>query len=359
MVQVTRNFQSEAPLHVHAREVLLDAIDQGWSDPGKLSQSAARARILQGEALESISSHLKVPVDCLEVIGEGNLANHYAISGLLKNEFGFIHSAIDRKDVHAIARTQSHTTQLNVDLNGHIISTDQATEREIVLALQGGNIETGVIQPLADIARRFPHASIALDFTSCGPRLPLPELWASASFDATSWQGPSGIAFFAVGKQARWTNPLPHVDNTRAPRSYSLPLLLASSVALDAWIQEEISESSRLRLLSARVRKTIADSVSDCDIAGDLDSSMSHKTSISFLYVHGEELLRCLETKGFSVDSGSACTSANLQPSHVLAAMGVLTHGNIRITLHHGVSSEDVEALTQAIIESVAELRSQ
>jgi len=149
------------------------------------------------------------------------------------------------------------------------------------------------------------------------------------------------------------------VDNTRAPRSYSLPLLLASSVALDAWIQEEISESSRLRLLSARVRKTIADSVSDCDIAGDLDSSMSHKTSISFLYVHGEELLRCLETKGFSVDSGSACTSENLQPSHVLAAMGVLTHGNIRITLHHGVSSEDVEALTQAIIESVAELRSQ
>lgn len=334
-------------------------MDQGWSDPGKLSQASARARILQDEALEAISSHLRVPVDGLEVIGEGSLANYYAISGLLKTQSAFFHSSIDRKDVHAIAHTRSNSTKLDVNLNGQIRSQDDATEREIVLALQGANIETGVIQPLEDISAHFPHGSIALDFTSCGPRVPLPHRWMSASFDATSWQGPTGIAFIAVSKEARWTNPLPHLDNNRTPRSFSLPLLLASSVALDAWSQEEISESFRLRSLTASLRKAIFADVRDCDIAGNLDSSMSHKTSISFLYVHGEELLRRLESKGFSVDSGSACISENLQPSHVLAAMGVLTHGNIRITLHHGVSSEDVEALTQAIIESVAELRSQ
>jgi len=59
------------------------------------------------------------------------------------------------------------------------------------------------------------------------------------------------------------------------------------------------------------------------------------------------------------VDSGSACTADDLAPSHVLAAMGVLTHGNIRITLHAGTRHDDVDALATAIIESVAQLRAQ
>jgi cysteine desulfurase len=101
----------------------------------------------------------------------------------------------------------------------------------------------------------------------------------------------------------------------------------------------------------------VSTSIENCDVAGDLDQSLPHITSFSFLYVEGEELLRRLEMAGFAVDSGSACTAEDLQPSHVLAAMGVLTHGNIRITLHSDTTPSQVIELAEAIKIAVTQLR--
>ena len=136
-------------------------------------------------------------------------------------------------------------------------------------------------------------------------------------------------------------------------------MLLTSALALELWQSEERGESPRLRELSAKLRKEVSLKIPNCDIAGEFESSLPHITSFSFLYVEGEELLRKLDQEGFSVDSGSACTAENLQPSHVLAAMGVLTHGNIRITLHHGATDESIDLLINALVKSVNELRSQ
>jgi cysteine desulfurase len=97
--------------------------------------------------------------------------------------------------------------------------------------------------------------------------------------------------------------------------------------------------------------------IPDTDIAGSLDSSVSHLLSVSFLNCNGEELLRSLDLDGFSVDSGSACTADNLEPSHVLAAMGVLTHGNIRIAIHPGTTEDEVEALVASVKKSVERAR--
>jgi cysteine desulfurase len=78
--------------------------------------------------------------------------------------------------------------------------------------------------------------------------------------------------------------------------------------------------------------------------------------SLSFLNVSGEELLSQLSREGFAVASGSACIASAIEPSHVLKAMGVLTHGNIRISLFHGVQESDVKkflALLPGIIEQL------
>jgi cysteine desulfurase len=132
-----------------------------------------------------------------------------------------------------------------------------------------------------------------------------------------------------------------------------LPLLIASAVALETWNAHD----EKVRLLSSRLRDGVSSSISDCDIAGDLAHSLPHINSFSFLYVEGEELLRSLEKRGFLVDSGSACTSEDLQPSHVLAAMGLLTHGNIRVTIRPEVTEQDIDELLVAIRLIVSELR--
>lgn len=354
---MVRNFLSESPLAASARDVLLDAFDQGWHDPLKLSQGASKARTLYQECLESISARLGTRPDELEFIGEPSFGHFLAIQGLRTPNSRIFYSSVDKKEVQALTRAGAHAIQLPVTSEGFVIDKklDQASGEDL-FALQGANGETGVVQNLESLSERFlshaPHGRIILDFIAVGIHIPLPSRWDSALFDSRSWGGPQGLGVMAIKDGSPWRYPLPHVNSFRAPHSFSLPLLLASAVALDAWENQE----EKFRSLSRRLRGGIS-SISQCDIAGDLDRSLPHINSVSFLYVEGEELLRTLEKRGFLVDSGSACTAEDLQPSHVLAAMGLLTHGNIRITLHPGTTEDDIDELLAAIHLSVAELR--
>jgi cysteine desulfurase len=227
-----------------------------------------------------------------------------------------------------------------------------------VLALQVANGETGVIQEVEALIADAGVLRIAADFSSAGTRVPLPSRWDTAFFDARTWQGPQGVGVLAIHTGARWKNPLPHLGNARTPQSASLPLTITAAVALEEWLEGQKVENARLRILSRELRENISSSIEHCEIAGSLDDSLPHITSFSFLYVEGEELLRRLDAAGFAVDSGSACTAEDLKPSHVLAEMGVLTHGNIRITLHRDCTPAQVTQLAQAIEAAVIDLRS-
>ena len=358
MVHITGNFLAESPLSPKAREALADALDQGWSDPGKIAHSAARARILRDQALESLAQGLKVRPDELEVLGEPALGHFYAIGGLLRAKDNLVHSSVDRKEIFALARTHGKMMEIPVDISGQMEfkSLQKAAKYSGVFALQAANGETGVTQSLEELVETAGNLRVSCDYSIAGTRVNLPTRWDSAFFDARSWQGPQGIGLVAIRNRPAWQNPLPHIGALRTPQSASLPLLICAAVALEEWLEDEASEIGRLRALTAELREGLRD-IDSVDIAGDLTQSLPHITSLSFLYVEGEELLRKLETAGFSVDSGSACTAEDLQPSHVLAAMGLLTHGNIRITLHHSTTSAQIHELIEAVKSAVTDLR--
>jgi cysteine desulfurase len=90
---------------------------------------------------------------------------------------------------------------------------------------------------------------------------------------------------------------------------------------------------------------------------GDPDDRLPHLVTFSVLYVNGERLVVELDRRGFGVASGSACTASTLEPSHVLAAMGALTHGNVRVSLSRETSEADVDAFCAALPDVVAGLR--
>ncbi len=108
-----------------------------------------------------------------------------------------------------------------------------------------------------------------------------------------------------------------------------------------------------------RIRARVAAEVPDVEVVGDPERRLPHLVTFSCLYIDGEALLHALDRRGFAVSSGSSCTSSTLRPSHVLEAMGVLSHGNVRVSLHPGSTEADVERFLTELPGIVADLREQ
>jgi len=143
----------------------------------------------------------------------------------------------------------------------------------------------------------------------------------------------------------------------RVSNGFSIPLFLASVVALENSDKDFETDSLRILELNKRVRGFVAANISDADIAGNIEDSDPRKLSISFLYLQAEEILRNLEKSGYLVDSGSACSAADLAPSHVLAAMGILTHGNIRLTFRADLTIAIVDQFLTALKTEIERAR--
>ena len=158
-------------------------------------------------------------------------------------------------------------------------------------------------------------------------------------------------------KPSEWSNPLPHLNAAHPNFDVSLPLLLASAVALENFSAEVEDANTQARAFNSQIRSSFSQ-LSDVDIAGSLESSLPHMLSASFLNCNGEELLREIQNDGYSVDSGSACTADDLEPSHVLAAMGVLTHGNIRMTINPETTQTEIDGLIASVTKNVGRQRS-
>jgi cysteine desulfurase len=319
-----------------------------WPDPAKLGTDSKSAALLLNEARETFASHLGIRSDEIHFLGEPNLGFHLGINGLLFDEKKLVYSNIDRMEVFAIAESRP-SKMLVVDPNGQLDFSDLS--KGDILALQLCNRETGVIQS----GRPENIAGLFVDATASGTRIPLPKNWSTALWDSTSWAGPSGLGIFAVSKSANWKNPLPHLDGRINPGPTSLALIVASALAIDSWVADEKNLAAKISAINGDIRNYISTNIPDSDLA---PGGADHLISASFLYVNAEQLVTKLADKGYPVDSGSACSSINMQPSHVLASLGVLTQGNIRLTIHHATTFEEVKEFLEVLSQTISELRS-
>ena len=347
VVSITPNFQSEPRLHEAARIALPHIFEATWPDPAKLGIDSKSAALLLNEARETFSSHLGIRSDEINFLGEPNLGFHLGISGLLSGEKRLVYSNMDRMEVFAVAENH-RSERLAVSATGQIDFSD-LTPNDVV-SLQLCNRETGIIQS----GRPENVSGLFIDATASGTRIKLPENWSTALWDSSTWAGPSGIGIFAVSMNANWKNPLPHLDGRINPGPTSLPLIVASALAIDSWVTDEKNLAAKIAAINSDIRNYISSNIPDSDIA---PGGADHLISASFLYVNAEQLVTKLADKGYSVDSGSACSAANMQPSHVLAALGVLTQGNIRLTIHHATTFEDVKTFLEILSQTISECR--
>jgi cysteine desulfurase len=344
------------PLHPVALEAIRAAEDAGWADPGKLYPAARQARQLLDASCEVLAAAVGARTDELVLTAGGTEAAHLAINGVLRDG-PVVLSAVEHSAVIKAAGKRAHSVPVDslgrVDA-GAFAAAVRATDAAVA-ALQSANHEVGTTQPVAEVAEACREAGVPLyvDAAQTLGRQAVPDGWSMLSASARKWGGPAGVGFLVVRNRTRWANRRP------SPPPVNIPLVVGAAAALRAVIADAAAESSRLKALVDRVRTALITAVPDVEVVGDPVDRLPHIVTFSCLYVDGEALLHGLAREGFAVSSGSACTADTLRPSHVLAAMGVLTHGNVRLSFHRGTTSGEVDRFLAVLPGVVERLRAE
>lgn len=348
---------SSEPLHPAARQAMLAALDQGYADPRRLHGPARNARLILDNAREAVAEALGVRRDEVSFTSSGTDAVHRGLLGLVRPGAEVAHSEVEHSAVlHALAwRTDVKARPVRVDRQGHVDPSDLGSPD--VVALQAANHEVGTVQPVAEVAAAG-GVPLFLDACASMGRLPLPEGWSVAAGSAHKWGGPAGVGVLLVRKGVRWASPFPDDDRVdeRVAGFENVPAALAAAAALQAVVAERDEVNARQHALVDRIRTRVAE-IPDTEVVGDPVERLPHLVTFSFLYVAGEAIVDALNRRGFQVASGSACTASSLEPSHVLAAMGALTHGNVRVSLTRDADEAEVDAFLDVLPGVVADIR--
>lgn len=365
---------STAPLHPVAREALLASLDEGWADPARLYREGRRGRLLLDAAREAAAEAVGCRPDELVFTPSGTQAVHAGVSGALagRRRVGrrLLHSAVEHSSVLHAAEVHEAAggtcAELAVDRTGRVAAGEVAAALgpdTALVALQSANHEVGTEQPVEEVAALCQEAGVPLlvDAAQSLPWGPVPGAWSLLAGSAHKWGGPPGVGLLVVRKGTRYApqGPKDERESGRSPGFENIPAIVAAAASLRALRADPrtADESARLRRLVDLIRVRVPELVPDVEVVGDPVRRLPHLVTFSCLYVDGETLLHELDRAGFSVSSGSSCTSSTLTPSHVLRAMGVLSEGNVRVSLPYGTAEAEVERFLEVLPGVVRSVR--
>lgn len=328
--------------------------------------------MLLDAAREAAAEAVGCRPDELTFTPSGTRAVHTGVAGVLagRRRIGrhLIVSAVEHSSVlHAADAHEADggsVTQVAVDRGGAVGAGAyaRALRADTALAcLQSANHEVGTEQPVAEVAAACQEAGVPLlvDAAQSLGWGPVEGAWSVLAGSAHKWGGPSGVGLLVVRKGVRFAaqGPADERESGRAAGFENIPAIVAAAASLRAVRAEAAQEAVRLRELTERIRARVPELVPDVEVVGDPERRLPGIVTFSCLYVDGEALLHELDRAGFSVSSGSSCTSSTLTPSHVLRAMGVLSEGNVRVSLPFGTAAEDVERFLEVLPVAVTAVR--
>lgn len=270
-----------------------------------------------------------------------------------------------------LEREGFQVTVLPVDRYGQV-SAEQVrqamTDKTILVSIMAANNEIGTLQPIKQIGKLCKEkgvlfhtdavqavGKVAVDVEEMGIDL--------LSMTAHKMYGPKGIGALYVRKKDPRVRLEPMIDgggHERGMRSGTLPVpsIVGFGMACEIARKEMTQESQRTYKLRERLRKGIMEQLPESYLNGHPDERLPGNANISFAYVEGEGLM--MGIKDVAVSSGSACTSASLEPSYVLRALGVgdeLAHSSIRFGLGRFSTEEEVDFVIDLVVKEVNRLR--
>jgi len=270
-----------------------------------------------------------------------------------------------------IEKTGGSVTYLEVQEDGLIDLNElesAITDKTILVAIMYGNNEIGVVQPIREISKiaRKHGVLFFTDGTQAVGKIPV-DVNADGidlmAFSGHKMYGPKGVGALYVRRKNPRVKVTAQMDgggHERGMRSGTLnvPAIVGFGKACELCMNEMESESKRLSRMRDRLENALME-LEETYVNGNRDHRLPHTSNISFKYVEGEGLMMGFN-KNIALSSGSACTSASLEPSYVLKALGLgddLAHSSLRFGLGRFTTEEQIDFTINAIKETVLKLR--
>lgn len=353
----------------------------------KFGNAASRNHAFGWEAEEAVDRARKqiaklIKADSKEIVFTSGAteSDNLALKGVLEmyKEKGthIITSSTEHRAVLDTAKSLeakglATVTYLPVDKQGMVNPQDvrnAITDKTILISVMLANNEIGTINPVQEIGKIAKEKGILFhcDATQGIGKIPV-DVQAMGidlmSFSAHKMYGPKGIGALYVRKKNPRVRIAAQMDgggHERGMRSGTLPvpLIVGFGKACEICEQEMDKESARLAAMRDRLQAGIMAALEESYLNGHPTNRLPGNLNISFAYVEGESLL--MGMKDIALSSGSACTSATLEPSYVLRALGVgteLAHSSIRFGLGRFNTDEEIDYTIKKVIEIVTKLR--
>lgn len=367
-----------------ALEAMLPYFSERFGNPSSMYRLAQEARKAVDEARLTVANILGCRANEVIFTSGGSESDNTAIKGiaLASRQWGnhIITSAIEH---HAVLHTCQflenfgfEVTYLPVDSYGLVdpkAVEAAVTERTVLVSIMYANNEIGTVEPIAEIAdmlkvkgkRMGRNLVFHTDAVQGAGALDLnvDHLGVdSLSLSSHKFYGPKGAGVLYV---RRGTPFMPQQqggaqERYRRAGTENTPGIVGTAVALRLAVEEQEDVRLRLTGLRDRIIQEVPKRIERTRLNGHPTQRLPNNVNLSFESVEGEPVLLGLDFAGICASSGSACTSASLEPSHVLTALGLpadIAHASLRLTLGRENTTEDVDYLLETLPDIVTRLR--
>ena len=381
MKRIYLDHNATTPLHPEVLEAMLPYMTEHFGNGASIHAYGRDARNAIDTAREQVADLIgaKSPTEVV-FTGCGTEADNYAIKGLAelqRSRSGGVHIITSSVEHHAVLHTCQHlekrgfeVTCLPVDRYGRIRIDDlreAIRDTTISISIMHANNENGTIQPIEEVCEigREHRIPVHTDAVQSIGKLPVDVQMLGVnllSLSGHKFYGPKGIGALYLRRGTRLENLLhggSHERNRRAG-SENVPAIVGIGAAAELAKKHRAPYVEHLIRLTDKLRAGLHQHLDYIYENGHPEYCLPGTLNISFEFVEGESLILRLDMEGICVSTGSACTSGSMEPSHVLAALGLppqLAQGTVRFSLGKDNTEDEIDEVIEKVPAIVEQMR--
>jgi len=378
MKRIYLDYAATTPVHPDVLNAMLPYFTDNFGNPSSIHSYGLEAREAIEKARGNVASLINARSDEIVFTSGGTEADNFALQGVcFANESKGNHIITTAIEHHAILETckflekkDFHVTYLPVDKYGMVAPADvkkAITPKTVLISVMHANNEVGTIQPLAEIGRIARDAGVYFhtDAVQTFGHIPVDvnELGVNLlSVSAHKLYGPKGIGALYIRKGTRIATFMHGggQEGGRRAGTENVPGIVGFGKAAEIARREMAEEAARLTVLKDKFIAELQERIDNIHLNGHPTERLPNNINISVSYVEGEAMLLNLDMQGIYASTGSACSSGNLEPSHVLIATGCSheqAHGSLRFTLGKWTTEEELQNVLDVLPGIVKKLR--